>query len=434
MKNLKLPILTQSVFFIILLGITPLLYNKDPEIFHLYKLRNIYASIGIIFLVSIFTFRYFKNQYKLSFKVFKTERILILIMGFFLFCSLFQNMSEMKLYAYNGYVPLGLFYGAGPNNLSIAFYFVSMLFLLSAIPSVKNVYHKWINIGIMISLVTVGMIIIYQIFVNNFMEHGRLYLFGFGNSNYLPDPFAIVGLLLLIPLLFNKKINLVSSLVGVFFFGIVLLSLSRAAFIGLFISLLVVLIYLIVSKKIILKRSILLFLVAIITLTGVVYYLNSIGQAALLNDFKSFLKVFTGDKTLSGISSMRTDVWKAAIDLTFANPLTTIFGNGQSVFIMEEAGKTYLATNVHNQYIDVLLSGGIVVFGIFVFLLVKQMIYAFKIVKYDINNISLLAALVFIYVKWFFNSLNALHSPFILIVFVLISSRYMNMLKETNQV
>jgi hypothetical protein len=60
------------------------------------------------------------------------------------------------------------------------------------------------------------------------------------------------------------------------------------------------------------------------------------------------------------------------------------------------------------MFFDVLMSGGIVVFGVFIFLLVQQFRYVFKLMKYDVRYVSLFAGLLFIMGKWLFNSLNGL--------------------------
>jgi ABC-type xylose transport system permease subunit len=78
----------------------------------------------------------------------------------------------------------------------------------------------------------------------------------------------------------------------------------------------------------------------------------------------------------------------------------------------------------------VLMSGGIVVFASFIFLLVQQFRYVFQLMKLDVKYVTLFAGLLFIMGKWFFNSLNGLHAPFVLIVFILITYHYMMNAKE----
>ncbi|XMB85741.1 O-antigen ligase family protein [Mycoplasmatota bacterium WC44] len=424
MKSIKLPYLIQTVLIVVLLAVTPLLYSADYGTFHRIKLQTIYLVVTLIFLVSIFCFKCFKDEYIDSFKIFKTERKLLLTAIFFMFCSLFQNISQMNWFVRNGHSN-GVFWGARPNYLSIFFYIIAIIFIMTSIPSVKHVYRRIINISVIVSLVIVGSVILYQIFVNDFIGVGRSELFGFGNSNYTPDAFAIIGLLLLVPLMFKDKINIINTLIGVFLFVIVLLSLSRAAFIGLFISLLVTLIILIKNKHLKWIRVLILGVSASLAVIGLVYITKVLGSEALLNDFKTLYDLISGQASAGELSSLRTDLWVAAIDELTRNPLTILFGNGQSVFIWQHGAESYLVTNVHNQYVDILLSGGIVVFGIFMYLLIKQFTYASRLVKSDITNISLLAALIFITTKWMFNSLNAIHSPFVLIVFILISYRYM---------
>jgi O-antigen ligase len=77
------------------------------------------------------------------------------------------------------------------------------------------------------------------------------------------------------------------------------------------------------------------------------------------------------------------------------------------------------------MFLDVLMSGGIVVFGVFIFLLVQQFRYVFKLMALNVRYVSLFAGLLFIMGKWLFNSLNGLHSPFVFTVFILITYHYM---------
>ena len=77
------------------------------------------------------------------------------------------------------------------------------------------------------------------------------------------------------------------------------------------------------------------------------------------------------------------------------------------------------------MFLDVLMSGGIFVFGLFMFLLFQQFKYVFHLMKLDVRYVSLFAGLLFIMGKWLFNSLNGLHAPFVYTVFVLITYHYM---------
>jgi hypothetical protein len=107
------------------------------------------------------------------------------------------------------------------------------------------------------------------------------------------------------------------------------------------------------------------------------------------------------------------------------NWATIFFGNGQSVYLWLEDSTQYLVTNVHQMYLDVLMSGGIVVFGVFLYLLVKQVQFLLILLKANIANIVLLSGFIFVITKWFFNSLNGLHAPFVYTVFFLITAEYL---------
>jgi hypothetical protein len=76
------------------------------------------------------------------------------------------------------------------------------------------------------------------------------------------------------------------------------------------------------------------------------------------------------------------------------------------------------------------MSGGIVVFIVFMYLLVQQFRYVFTLMAHDVRYVSLFAGLLFIMGKWLFNSLNGLHAPFVYTVFVLITYSYLNFQKQ----
>lgn len=426
----KLSYKLQTVLVLIYLAVIPLLYKADPVAFHNQKLIALYTSIGGIFLLSIFLNSDFAEKYRLSFKTFKWERRLFLIAILFMFMSLFNNLLVMQSFVNAGYVSTKVFFGAGPNYLSIFYYWFNILLFMSLVPVWHYLDKRIIKIVTVASLTITGLLIAYQIFVNDFIGVARSYLFGFGNSNYTPDPFALVGLMLVVPLLFSKKIKWTEIIIGIFMFVVVLLSLSRAAYVGLFASVLFTLIYLGVNKKLELKRTLILAVVGVLVLTGSIFVLYQLGDTSILNDFKSLLTLFSGENDFAGISSLRTDLWAATFDKMNSEPVIWFLGNGQSVYIWTAETTSYLVTNVHNMYLDVLFSGGIFVFIAFIALLVKQFIYALKLTKYDTKNVILLSGLVFVMVKWMFNSLNAIHSPFIMMIFVLISYRYMQMKNE----
>jgi len=100
------------------------------------------------------------------------------------------------------------------------------------------------------------------------------------------------------------------------------------------------------------------------------------------------------------------------------------------VYLWLDEGTQYLVTNVHQMFLDVLMSGGIVVFAAFVFLLVQQFRYVFQLMKLDVKYVTLFAGLLFVMGKWLFNSLNGLHAPFVFVVFILITYHYMMNAKE----
>lgn len=429
--KVKKAYLIQTILLIIYIAVTPLLVSQNPLIFHDIKLKVIYASISLLFLVSMFFYNDFRKEHTLTFRTFKTERFLIIIALFMMIISFLINLSSMNAASIKESLGSILWQGAGPNYLSFLFYSLSLLFIATAVVIVKHTDNKLITKIVVGSLILVGCIIVYQIFVNDFLGRGQNYLYGWGNSNYTPDPFSIVGLMLLIPFLFKGKVNYLYLGVGIFFFEIVLLSASRAAFLALFLSFIISAVILYIKKKTDLKRILIMFGFAILIIFASYTLFAKLGFENITQDFDSLGTVLQDNVTDRDLIESRVDLWAVSLSLFANSPITVIFGTGQSVYMWNSETTHYIVSNTHNQYIDILLSSGIIVFFIFIILLYRQFIYAIKLVKYDINNIVLLSSLIFICIKWMFNSLNAIHSPFIFIVFVLISYRYMKM--ESNK-
>lgn len=425
--KLKKAYLIQTVLLVIYIAVTPLLVSLDPLIFHDIKLKVIYASISFLFLVSMFFYNDFRKEHTLTFKTFKTERSLIIIALFMMIISFIINLSKLNDVLIKESLGSILWQGVGPNYLSFLFYSLSLLFIATAVVIVKHTDNKLIAKIVVGSLILVGFIIVYQIFVDDFLGRGLNYLYGWGNSNYTPDPFSIVGLMLLVPLMFKGKINYLYLGIGVFFMEIVLLSSSRAAFLALVISVIISAMVLLIKKKTDLKRVLILFGSAILIILASYTLFTYLGYEPITRDIDSLETVLQDNVSDRDLIESRIDLWAVSLGLYADSPTTILFGTGQSVYMWDSETMHYLVSNTHNQYIDILLSSGIIVFLIFITLLYRQFVYVIKLVKYDINNIVLLSSLIFICTKWIFNSLNAIHSPFVFIVFVLISYRYMKM-------
>lgn len=417
----------QTILVIIFIALTPLLVNKNPLIFSTLKLDLIYASIFSLFLIFTIFFKDFKEEWFLMLKIFRIEKKLIPIGVFFLVISFLINYKDLNNLTSNGISITNVYIGIGPNFLTALFYLFSLSFIILGIVSVKFINKSLIAKSIIVSLVFVGIIIIYQIFVFDFLGRGQHYLYGWGNSNYTPDPFSIIGIMLLIPLLIKQKIKYSYTIIGIFFFEIVLLSSSRAAYLGLIISFVVSAILLFKKKETDIKRITIFFLSTIAIAIASYLFFIELGFENRVNNISNIASLIEKNESSEYSLFSRFDLWRYSLELFSSSPKMILFGSGQSVFVWDSETMHYVVTNTHNQYIEILLSSGIVVFLIFIILLYRQFIYAIRLVNYDMNNIALLASLIFIGIKWIFNSLNASHSPFVLIVFVLISYRYMEM-------
>jgi hypothetical protein len=417
------------------MAMPPLLFAQDPVQFHLIKLNTMYITVGLLVITVLFGYNHFPYLSK-SWNLFKWERYAIFIAVFFMLFSLAVNFPMMNRFVRAEIISTPVFYGAGPNFISIFYYWLAFLVFFVGPIVYPHVPKKLVTYAVYLGLFITGALITYQVLIDDFIGVSRTYLFGFGNTNYTPDPFAILGLYALIPLLYSKKIKIYPTLLGIFFFVVVLLSISRASWVGLAIAIAGALGYLLYRKELELKRFFVLSGIGVGAIGGLVLVLIALGQTIILDNFVSLLSAFSADGDLAAVSSLRTPLWGSAIQMWLygvadgsevfrLNWVTIFFGNGQSVYLWLDGQTQYLVTNVHQMFLDVLMSGGIVVFGVFLFLLAKQFQYVLILTKQDIRFVSLLAGLLFIIGKWFFNSLNGLHAPFVYTVFILITYHYM---------
>jgi hypothetical protein len=426
-----------TVLVLMYLALPPLLYNADPVEFHLIKLNTMYFSGSLLLLIVLFGYQQFPYL-QTVWSTYRRGRNLILISFVVMLFSLAINYPQMNLFVRAEVVSTPVFYGAGPNFISIFYYWLAFVLLFIAPIIIPHLPMKLITTVVYASLTITALLISYQVLVNDFMGISRTYLFGFGNTNYTPDPFAIFGLFLTIPLLYKQKINPWTVGLGIFFFVIVLLSISRASWVGLTVSILVTTIVLFRLNKVDFKRVGLLALTAITILLVMVAVLSLFGETVIIDNFNSVVRLLTGESGFAETSSNRTLLWVSAIEMWMygiadgtevfgPNFVTLLFGNGQSVYIWVEGTVQYLVTNVHQMYLDVLMSAGIFVFGVFVYGIIQFLKMSYRLVVFDINNIILFSGLIFILTKWFFNSLNGLHAPFVYVVFFLILKGYLEL-------
>jgi hypothetical protein len=374
-------------------------------------------------------------------EVIQVERYAIFLAVFFMLFSLAINFPQMNLFVRADIISTPVFYGAGPNFTSIFYYWLALLVFFVGPVVYPHVPKKLVTYVVYLSLFITGALITYQVLIDDFIGVSRTYLFGFGNTNYTPDPFAILGLYALIPLLYQKRIKIYPTLLGMFFFVVVLLSISRASWVGLAIAIAGAMAYLIYRKELELKRFLVLSGMGLGAVVVLVLVLIALGQTIILDNFISLLGAFSADGDLAVVSSLRTPLWGSAIQMWLygvadgtevfrLNWATIIFGNGQSVYLWLDGETQYLVTNVHQMFLDILMSGGIVVFSVFMYLLIQQFRYVFTLMKQDVRYVSLFAGLLFIMGKWLFNSINGLHAPFVYTVFILITYHYMMNTKE----
>ena len=424
-----------AVLVMIYMALPPLMYDADPVQFHTIKLNTMYVTGGLLLVTVLFGYRHFPLLSEV-WTLFRRGRLLVALAVLFMLFSLAINYPQMNLFVRSDIISTPVFYGAGPNFISIFYYWLAFLLFFVAPIIYPHLPKKILYFVVFASLTITGLLIAYQVLVNDFMGISRTYLFGFGNTNYTPDAFAIFGLYLTIPLLTKKTINPYHVALGLFYFVIVLLSISRASWVALFIAIVGTLLYLAWSKQLDYRRLGALTGFAVVAFGLILGVLLLFGETVILDNFLSLVRLLQGESSFAETSSNRTLLWFSAIEMWvygFAdgsevfrlNWATIFFGNGQSVYLWLEDSTQYLVTNVHQMYLDVLMSGGIVVFGVFLYLLVKQVQFLLILLKANIANIVLLSGFIFVITKWFFNSLNGLHAPFVYTVFFLITAEYL---------
>ena len=431
------------LLLVVYFAVPPLLYQEDPVQFHLVKLNTMYIVGALLVLTVLIGYQHFPNMRGL-WDLYKKERLAVFVMLGFMLFSLAINYPQMNLFVRAKVVSTNVFYGAGPNFISIFYYWLGFLLLFSIPIVLDHIPFKLLASILFVAVTITGLIIAYQILVFDFIGVARTYLFGFGNSNYTPDAFAIFGLYLLIPLLYKEKINIYHTVLGLFMFVIVLLSLSRASWVGLTLAALATLVYLIARKKVHWARLGGISLLGVVVLGSLAGILILAGEDRILSDFLSLINIFSEDVNLAEVSSLRTPLWGSAIDMWLygsadgsevfgLNFATIFFGNGQSVYVWVDGSTQYLVTNVHQMFLDVLMSAGIVTFGLFVWLLARSLKYVYILVEQNIQFLPLFAGFVYIMGKWLFNSLNGLHAPFVYTVFILIYYFYYKYLGQQHR-
>jgi hypothetical protein len=246
-----------TLLVIIYMAMPPLLFAQDPVQFHLIKLNTMYVTVLLLFLTVVFGYNHFPYLSK-SWKLFKWERYAIFIAVFFMLFSLAINFPMMNRFVRADIISTPVFYGAGPNFISIFYYWLAFLVFFVGPVVYPHLPKKLVTYAVYLGLFITGALITYQVLIDDFIGVARTYLFGFGNTNYTPDPFAILGLYALIPLLYNKRIRVYPTLLGIFFFVVVLLSISRASWVGLAIAIAGSIGYLLYRKELELKRFLIL--------------------------------------------------------------------------------------------------------------------------------------------------------------------------------
>lgn len=391
-----------------------------------------YLNILLIFIVSVYSI-FFTTDIFLNYEI-KTISFYILVLTSLIFFLLleenykknhFEAFKKVKLFNYgfllviimslistisNEYFIESLV-GTFPNLISVILYIFSYIFVFLMTNEIKNFNLNRIFKTSIISFCLIGIIIIYQFFIYDFLtEKIDVKVFvSLGNRNYAVIPFTIMLILSIANyIIYNKKILLLPISI---FYTIFLISLTRGAWISFLFSLLIIIILLRKMRYKFSNKNIKVLIVIFILIFFIVNILsNWIVIKRALNSL---------DPNLNYVSSDRINTWIKGIKLL--NNFKRIFiGISPSVFQMYNIKYT----NLHNQYVECLVSIGI--FGLigFILLIVSINYYAYKITIKNLKDIGYFWASLFITFKYLFNSINSLNFVYVLILFSLILNIY----------
>lgn len=191
----------------------------------------------------------------------------------------------------------------------------------------------------------------------------------FANRNQFAF-FLYLTIIANIYVIISQKNNLIYKLLMLLFLGNLFFSMSRT---GMLVVAIFFVLYFIFCDKINTKTKItILVLCAILGIIAFIIMMNINPQ--LVNYIGRFERI----KDLSG----RTRIWERGIDLLLQNPINLIFGVGRFQGTELLVFKTKSFTQFHNIYIDMLVTGGLMLLG-FIFWIYYFVVKTIKESKID---------------------------------------------------
>lgn len=367
----------------------------NPAIYG-YKIRIIlqYTVVGLMLIP-------FYLMFKIKPVLSKTYLIEMILYGVMIIITVYNSQTQEDIARY-----YAILQGRLPAFLSLQTYMYSFVFIVITATYFKDIFTKTTIKIIYLTHLVLGVFIV----ITNILGVGAPLYFGFGNANYVGEPFAILYLLIVLPRLVStissKDIVISSSLL---YFA--LYPNSRATQLAIFGALLTSALYASIRKNIS-KKTVIAVTTQVVVVLILVYF--STNYRVLQVD--SFL---SGEITLNNLSSGRLNLWRQIIVSTIETPKTLFFGLGPSTFLY------YGATNfnAHNMLIEIFGSMGIIGLLSALYIFISLSIKTIKLSTKSSNQ-YLVGLLVFVIIKWNLNSMMALTSFYYLIIIALIIYKY----------
>lgn len=386
--------------------------------------KPIILSLLTIIIVIMFLqqAKYFKAEYLKSLKTIKIFNI----------ASISLVISTGLSFAFSKYKTQA-FFGILPNFMGYLAFLVSPLFVYVTLPAFKNINKKKVLAISYISFSILSIIIHIQYFYKDFLycqpaNYNLAFHGGLGNRNYASSTFCFLFILSFVSILTTKSKREKYLLFIPFslFYSIILISLTRGAWVALFAVAVVFFIYTMLKKpEVIIKQKTLILL--IISLMLLIFFIvNIFGEWTVYSRiFKTINEINSGE-SLNKISSKRTDIWSVSLRLT-KKPKTFLIGTGPYNFYLYLTEKDFpeKITSIHNQYIESLVATGILGLLSFIIFILTIFYYSIYITVKEYENIGFFLCIVYLITSLIFISINATNFIYFLIIIAEVTNKYM---------
>jgi O-antigen ligase len=191
---------------------------------------------------------------------------------------------------------------------------------------------------------------------------------------------VIINLVFMLGLLYktrNRYLLVYARVIAFVSLFLMVVSLTRSAYIALCVDLLVLL-FIYKNKKIIISTLILLF--ALLAVGAYSDIFNQVGSRF------SFMMESIRNPAVDYSASYRIEIWSSIYNYLVSTPVNLLFGTGELgiAYLQREItvfGDNYIALSAESQYFDTILRRGVLGFSIFVFILYRSIMLSWALVK-----------------------------------------------------